>query len=344
MDKMSSCVTDAGGNSGKLLVHVSENGHSFQLDCHEGMLVEDVMRLIESVTGINCNDQVILSLDVRLESQRHLSVYKLPADDREVFLFDRSRLQSNSPPPPPEQIDIPDIVEPPSPSSSHDSHPLDDASDPALKALPSYEREFRYHYHKAHTIYSSTVMKFEYCERLLREQKVQERALEVARGNLDQYYKMINQNYTDFMKRYSQQYRVHSDLLMNLGRDIEKLRSVKLHPALQTANRKCLLDFVKEDSLRKSAENCSSSRSQFENKVFQFKETFNEVKRKVEDLFSSRASISIKNLELNIKEHQRYINEQKSIMQSLRLAFIYFCHSSSIRPFMLPPSGFVFGL
>lgn len=213
-----------------------------------------------------------------------------------------------------------------------------------MKALPSYEREFRYHYHKAHTIYSSTVMKFEYCERLLREQKVQERALEVARGNLDQYYKMINQNYTDFMKRYSQQYRVHSDLLMNLGRDIEKLRSVKLHPALQTANRKCLLDFVKEDSLRKSAENCSSSRSQFENKVFQFKETFNEVKRKVEDLFSSRASISIKNLELNIKEHQRYINEQKSIMQSLRLAFIYFCHSSSIRPFMLPPSGFVFGL
>ncbi|XP_022946194.1 autophagy-related protein 11-like isoform X1 [Cucurbita moschata] len=314
---MSSSLIDAGANSGKLLVHVSENGHSFQLDCHEGMLVEDVMRLIESVTGINYNDQFILSLDVRLESQRPLLAYKLPADDREVFLFDRSRLQSNSPPPPPEQIDILDIVDLPSPSSSQDSHPLDGASDPALKALPSYEREFRYHYHKAHAIYSNTVMKFDYCERLLREQKVQERALEVARGNLDQYYKMINQNYTDFMKRYSQQHRVHSDLLMNLGRDIEKLRSVKLHPALQTANRKCLLDFVKEDSLRKSAENCSSSHSQFENKVVRFKVIFNEVKRKVEDLFSSRASISIKSLELNIKEHQRYINEQKSIMQSL---------------------------
>ncbi|KAA0043092.1 autophagy-related protein 11 isoform X1 [Cucumis melo var. makuwa] len=314
---MSSSVTDSGANSGKLLVHVSENGHSFQLDCHEGMLVEDVMRLIESVTGINCNDQVILSLDVRLESQRPLSVYKLPADDREVFLFDRTRLQSNSLPPPPEQIDILDLVEPPSPSSSQDSHPLDDASDPALKALPSYEREFRYHYHKAHTIYSSTVMKYECCERLLREQKVQERAIEVARGNLDQYYKMITQNYTDFMKRYSQQHRVHSDLLMNLDRDIEKLRSVKLHPALQTSNRKCLLDFVKEDNLRKSAENCSSSHSQFENKVLQFKDIFNEVKRKVEDLFSSRASFSIKILELNIKEHQRYINDQKSIMQSL---------------------------
>ncbi|XP_022158141.1 autophagy-related protein 11 isoform X2 [Momordica charantia] len=314
---MSSSVTEAIPNGGKLLVHISENGRSFELDCNEGMLVEDVMRLIESVTRINCNDQVILSLDVRLESQRPLSAYKLPADDREVFLFDRTRLQSNSPPPPPEQVDILEVVEPPSPSSSQDSHPLDNASDPALKALPSYEREFRYHYHKAHTIFSSTVMKLDNCERLLREQKVQERALEVARGNLDQYYKMINQNYTDFMKRYLQQYRVHSDLLVNWRRDIEKLRLVKLHPALQTASCKCLLDFVKEDSLQKSAENCGSSHTQFENKVLQFKLMFNDVKRKVEDLFSSRTSFPVKSLEANIKEHQRFINEQKSIMQSL---------------------------
>ncbi|XP_072089096.1 mitogen-activated protein kinase kinase kinase 18-like [Arachis hypogaea] len=42
----------------------------------------------------------------------------------------------------------------------------------------------------------------EHCERLLREQMVQERAVEVARGNLEQYYRMINRNYGDFMKRY----------------------------------------------------------------------------------------------------------------------------------------------
>lgn len=304
-------------HQGQLLVHIAENGHSFELDCDENTLVEAVMRSIESVTGINFNDQLVLCLDLKLESHRPLSEYKLPSDDREVFIFNKARLQNNSPRPPPEQVDIPSHLEPPSPASSHDPHPLDDASDPALKALPSYERQFRYHYHRGHSIYTSTVTKYEHCERLLREQMVQERAVEVARGNLDQYYRMINQNYGDFMKRYMQQHRMHSDLLVNFGKDVERLRSIKLHPALQTVNRKCLLDLVKEENLRKSVENCTSSHKQFDNKVLQFKQTFGEVKRRAEELLSSKTFLPIKKLEQTIKEHQKYINEQKSIMQSL---------------------------
>ncbi|KAF5469414.1 hypothetical protein F2P56_013492 [Juglans regia] len=314
---MSSSITDGLVHGGKLLVHIAENGQSFELDCDETMPVEAVMRFIESASMISFNDQLVLCLDMKLEPQRPLSAYKLPLDDREVFIFNKGRLQTNSAPPPPEQVDILDIVDPPSPSSSHNSHPLDEASDPALKALPSYERQFRYHYHRGHAIYSRSQVKYENCERLLREQKVQERALEVAKGNLDQYYKVISQNYVDFMKRYSQQKRIHSDLLVNFGRDIEKLRSVKLPPALQTTTRKRLLDFVKEENLRKSAENCSGSHKQFENKVSQFKQMFGEVKRKVEELFASRASFSTRNLEGMIKEHLQYINEQKSILQSL---------------------------
>nr|KYP51451.1 Autophagy-related protein 11 [Cajanus cajan] len=316
---MSSSVTGSLVHQGQLLVHIAENGHSFELDCNENTLVEAVMRSIENATGINLSDQLVLCLEMKLEPHRPLSAYKLPSDDQEqeVFIFNKARLQNNSPPPPLEQVDIPSHLEPPSPASSHDPHPLDDASDPALKALPSYERQFRYHYHRGHAIYSSTVMKFEHCERLLREQMVQERAVEVARGNLDQYYRMINQNYGDFMKRYMQQHRMHSDLLVNFGKDVEKLRSIRLHPALQTANRKCLLDLVKEENLRKSVENCTSSHKQFENKVSQLKQTFGEVKRRYEELLSSRAFLPINNLEQAIKEHQKYINEQKSIMQSL---------------------------
>ncbi|KAK7265192.1 hypothetical protein RJT34_32808 [Clitoria ternatea] len=314
---MSSSVSGSLVHQGQLLVHIAENGHSFELDCNENTLVEVVMRSIESVTGINFNDQLVLCLDMKLESHRPLSAYKLPSDDREVFIFNKARLQNNSSPPPPEQVDIPSHLEPPSPSSSHDPHPLDDASDPALKALPSYERQFRYHYHRGHVIYTSTIMKYEHCERLLREQMVQERAVDVARGNMDQYYRMINQNYGDFMKRYMQQHRMHSDLLMNFGKDVEKLRSIKLHPALQTTNRKCLLDLVKEENLRKSVENCTGSHKQFENKLSQFKQSFGEVRRRVEELLSSRAFLPIKDLEQAIKEHQRHINEQKSIMQSL---------------------------
>ncbi|XP_027353804.1 autophagy-related protein 11-like [Abrus precatorius] len=314
---MSSSVSGSLVHENKLVVNIAENGHSYELDCDENTLVEVVMRFIESETGISFSDQLVLYMDMKLEPQRRLSSYKLPSGDREVFVFSKVRLQSNSPAPQLEQIDVPDSLEPPSPSSSHDPHPLDDALDPALKALPSYERQFRYHYHCGNAIYGCTLVKYEHCERLLREQMVQERAVEVARANLDQYYRMINQNYVEFMKRYVQQHRMHSDLLVNFGRDVEKLRSIKIHPALQTANRKCLLDLLKEENLRKSVENCATSHKQFENKVLQSKQTFGEVKRRIEELLSSRAFLPIKNLERTIKEHQRYITEQKSIMQSL---------------------------
>ncbi|PON99335.1 Autophagy-related protein [Trema orientale] len=314
---MSSTVTESLVHQGKLLVHIAENGHSFMLECDETAMVEEVMRWIESVSGISFSDQLVLCLDMKLEPQRPLSAYKLPADDREVFIFNKARLQNNSPPPPPEQVEVFDIAEPQSPSSSHDPHPLDDAPDPALKALPSYERQFRYHCHRGQVIYGRTIGKYESCERLLRELKVQERAVEVATGNVDQYCKMIAQNCREFMKRFSQQHRMHSDLLANFGRDMEKLRAIKLHPSLQTGTRKCLLDFVKEETLRKSAENCSSSHRQFESKVSQFKQKFSDVNRKVEEVFSSRASLPIRNLEQTIKDYQRFINEQKSIMQSL---------------------------
>lgn len=317
---MSSSVSEGSlVGEGKLLVHIAENGRSFGLDCDETTPVESVQRYIESDSGININDQLLLCLDMKLESHRPLSAYKLPSREREVFLFNKTRLQANSPPPLPEQVDVLiEIADPqPPPPPPHNPHPLDDSSDPALKALPSYERQFRYHYHCGHAIYSRTKVKFEICERLLRQHKVQERAVDVARGNLDQYYKMMHQSYMDFIKCYSQQHRCNSNILLNFVRDIEKLRSCKLHPALQTANRKCLLDFVKEDNLPKLIENCSSSHRQFEIKVSNFSKMFGEVKRQVEDLFSTKASLPIRNLELKIKEHQQYINEQKSIMQSL---------------------------
>ncbi|CAL5328293.1 unnamed protein product [Camellia sinensis] len=314
---MSSNVSESVVRRGSLVVHIAENGHSFKLECDENTLVKDVQRFLESESGIHLNDQLLLCLDMKLESQQPLSAYKLPSDDRELFLFNKARMRSNSMPPASEQVEIVELPDPPSPSSSHNPHPLDDALDPALKALPSYERQFRYHYQCGHAIYSRTQTKFEACEKFLREQKVQERALEIARGNLDHFYGLIHQNYVDFMKCYLQQHRSHSNLLMNFGRDIEKLRSCKVHPAVQTAARKCLLDFVKEENLRKVAEDCSSSHRQFENKVSEFKQEFEELKHSVEKLFSSNATLLIRDLELTFKEHQRYINEQKSIMQAL---------------------------
>ena len=60
------------------------------------------MRYIESVSGINFSEQLVLCLDMKLESKRPLSAYKLPSSDQEVFIFNRGRLQSTSLPPAPE--------------------------------------------------------------------------------------------------------------------------------------------------------------------------------------------------------------------------------------------------
>ncbi|XP_052199937.1 autophagy-related protein 11 isoform X2 [Diospyros lotus] len=314
---MSSNVSGTVVQRGKLLVHIAENGHSFELECDEYTLVKDVQQFIQSAYGIPLNDQLLLCLETKLQSQQPLSAYKLPSDDQEVFLFNKARMRCSSMPPAPEEVEIIDIPDPPSPSSSHNPHQLDDASDPALKALPSYEREFRYHYQCGDAIYSRTQAKLEICERLLREQKVQERALEIAWGNLDHFYRVLHQNYMDFIKCYTQQYRSHSNLLSNFVRDVEKLRSCKLHPALQTDTRKCLLDFVREENLRKAKEECSTSHRQFEHKVSEFKQEFAELKRSAEHLFTSKTSFLIRDLEVTIKKHQRYVSEQKSIMQAL---------------------------
>lgn len=314
---MSSNISAGIAQMGKLLVHVAENGHSFEINCDEDTVIETVQRFLESVTGIQLNDQLLLYLGMKLEQQRPLSAYSLPSDDREVFLFNKARMRNNSLPPAPEPVETVDIPDPRSPSSSNDSHPLDDASDPALKALPSYERQFRYHFQFGHAVYSRTLAKMNICERLYREQKVQERALEIACQNLDHFYRMILQNYRDFDKFYLHQYRGHTKLLINSGRDIEKLRSWKILPALQTANRKCLLDFVKEENLRKIVEECSVSHRQFEIKVSEFKGDFGELKRNAEYLFSAKASSLVEDLEVMIREHQRYTTEQRSIMQIL---------------------------
>ncbi|XP_015082576.1 autophagy-related protein 11 [Solanum pennellii] len=314
---MSSNASSGVVQAGKLLVLIAENGQSYELNCDEYTLVDAVLQYLESVSGIPVGDQLLLCLDVKLELHCPLSTYKLPSDDCEVILFNKARMRSNAPPPLPEQVEIIDILEPTLPSSSHDPHPLDDATDPALKALPSYERQFRFHFQRGHAIYSRSQMRIDICERLSSEQKVQERALGIARGNLDHFYGMILQNYNDFLKCYSQQYRSHTNLLNNFGRDIEKLRACKLHAALQTANRKCLLDFVKEENLRKLADDCNSSHRQFENKVSEFKLEFGELEHNAKHLFSTKGSHLIREVELAIRDHQKYVSEQKSIMQAL---------------------------
>ncbi|XP_074592291.1 autophagy-related protein 11 [Curcuma longa] len=301
----------------KLLVHVAENGHSLEFECDGSTPVEAIQRSIEVHCGVALVEQLLLCRNTSLDGQQTLSYYKLPQDDREVFLYNKARLHDDSPRPPLEAIEVPKPAVPPPPSPANDSHPLDNAHDPALKALVSYERQFRYHFQFANALYGCSQAKLELCKRLLREQQVQGRALDTARGNLEHTFKKLHQRYTEFIRSFTQQHKSHSDLLANFERDVEKLRSVRLHPRLQSKNRKCLLDLVKEDDLRKCMDSCLSLHRQFENQVSQLKKGFMELKRRFENLISSMSSASWGELENMIKNHQKSLNDLKTIMQSL---------------------------
>ncbi|KAL5207671.1 hypothetical protein ABZP36_032106 [Zizania latifolia] len=300
----------------KLLVHVAENGHSFEFECGGGTAVEAIQRSIERLCGIPPADQLLLCGNTSLDGAHHLAYYKLPRDDREVFLYNKARLHADSPRPAPESIDITEPSIPPAPRPQ-DSPPLEVSADPALKALVSYEITFRYHFQVANAVYQSSVAKHEVCRRLLREGQVQDRALDTARSNLEHTARKLTQRYSDFVKCFSQQHRGHGEMLTNFERDVQRLRAVRLHPMLQCEGRRTLLDLIKENDLRNLADGCFISHKQFDVKVSQFKANFMELKKKLDNLFNVMSSSVCKDLEAVIKDHQRFIGDQKSIMQSL---------------------------
>ncbi|XP_062223904.1 autophagy-related protein 11-like [Phragmites australis] len=300
----------------KLVVHVAENGHTLEFGCGGDTHVEAIQHSIQLYCGISHGDQLLLCGNTSLDGAHPLAYYKLPRDDREVFLYNKARLLAESRPPAPESVYIPepDIPPPPRPQ---DSPPVEVSADPALKALVSYEISFRYHFQVANAVYRSSMAKFELCRRLLREWQVQERALDTARSNLEHTFRKLSQRYSDFVRCFSQQHRGHVEVLANFERDVQRLRAVRLHPALQCEGRQCLLDLIKENDLRKLADGCFSSHKQFEVKVSQLKANFLELKKRLDSLFNVMSSNGCKDLEKLIKEHQGVIGEQKSIMQSL---------------------------
>ncbi|EFJ12217.1 hypothetical protein SELMODRAFT_182539 [Selaginella moellendorffii] len=306
-----------------MLIHVAENGLSFELDCQPSTSVEDVQSYLVSLTGVLQHEQLLIVGDTRLEPHRSLGSYRLPSQDRAVFLFSRHKLSPDCPPPQAEFAErfSEALREPPCPpqpsSTAGNGHPLDDSRDPALRALPSYERQFKFHLDKGRGILSSSQKKFEACRTLHREQQVQEMALETARANMEHYYKMIDQLYQEFMKHFTRQHRQHSELLANFDKDLERLRLCKLHPALKSESRKTLMDCVKESSLKKWAEDCALSHKQFFAKVSQLKNEYVILQRSVEDLLVTGSTVDVRLLEETIDNHLHYKEEQASIIQSL---------------------------
>lgn len=302
----------------KLIIYVAETGHSFELNCPSSTQVQLVQTCLASLTDVPINDQLLICDDTRLDSQRSLEFYRLPAEGRSVFLYNRARLLADAPPPPPEQIQVKELVIPPLPSAPPSGHPLDKASDPAIKALPSYERQFRFHFEKGLAIFNATHDRFETCRRLLREKQVQSMAIDTAKRNMDHYYKIIDQMYSEFMKHFNRQQRQHEDILTNLDRDLDRLKRCKLHPRLISTSHETLLDCIDASNLQKQAEFCATSHKQFQSKVMQLKAIFAQLQKDVQSLSQVVSSVDVRQSERAITDNASVVEEEKTIMQSLR--------------------------
>ncbi|KAH7289236.1 hypothetical protein KP509_31G065300 [Ceratopteris richardii] len=301
----------------KLIIYVAESGQSFELKCPHGTLVQHVQACLASLTRVPVSDQLLICEDIRLEPQRSLESYRLPAQGRHIFLYNRARLLADVPPPPPEQVDVKDLVLPSPPLPLQDGYPFESLSDPAIKALPSYERQFRFHFDKGLAIFNATHVRFDICRRLLHEKQVQNMAIDAAKRNMNHHYKMIDQMYLEFMKHFNRQQKQHADILSNLDRDIDRLRKWKLHPSLIGNGRETLLDCLDTAHLSKEAQSCASSHKQFQGKVMQLKAIFAHLQKNVEDFSHFVPSVDVYESERALTDHASVVDEEKTIMQSL---------------------------
>ncbi|GBG59457.1 hypothetical protein CBR_g38482 [Chara braunii] len=285
---------------------------------HYEIRVEALQKTLASLLAIPAQDQILICGSTKLESSKVLAAYRLPSDEKKLFLFNKARLMSGAPPPPPEDVEIVEPQIPAGPSSVVGvRHPLLDSDSPLLQTLPNYERQFKYHLQKGHAVWQASQSRFDTCQRLVEEQKVQEQAILTGRGNMGIYYKHICHQYKDFMKTYERQHKHHTDLLNNFEKEMVRLRACELHPDLQADGRRTLLDCVKEGEIRQWAADCAAKNNQFNAKVADLSALFAELRRSVQELEATPLDVDVRQLAFKIDDSQKYIEEQTSILTSL---------------------------
>ncbi|KAK3239494.1 hypothetical protein CYMTET_50585 [Cymbomonas tetramitiformis] len=302
-----------------LQVLVAHTGKTFELDCQGHTRVEIVQQALASLTAVPPQDQILMCGGTKIDGARSLNAYGLPSDEgnKRVFLYNKMTLKPGCATPVHEAIE-PILVEVPSEPSLHCSgHPLDSASSPLIRALPYYERQFKFHLMKGQAIWRASQARLDICRRMVSEMHVQVLAIDSARENVEVHFNYICKAQDEFIKNYSQQQIQHEELLANFDRDMEKMRSIELHPALRTSTRRTLIDCAPETKLRSWAVSCDKSHKSFASKVSELSSMFGLLQRNVEELLMTGPDVDVAQLEERLEDAQKYEEEETTILQSL---------------------------
>ncbi|KUF95598.1 Multidrug resistance protein ABC superfamily [Phytophthora nicotianae] len=289
------------------------------------VVVEELREELERLSGVPVADQILLGGPpfARLDPRRAVEYYGLPAEDKEVFLYDRRLLSQEAATPSPTAAALTPVhVELPSQpvASSEGSKMLSESSHPMMRALVEYEGYFQLQVSQSEVLESSTRANITASERGAQELQVQERAIAAAIANLDLFKTSMMKHFTPFWADFQATNEKHERLLSQFDSYLEALATVDLHPALATEERKTLYDCIPVEKEREWAAQCEQSHTHVRGQVLKLQQVHDEVCKEVTDMLAAHAEASREYEEASteLEEMKALGSKQMNITNTLR--------------------------
>eukprot|EP00698_Gefionella_okellyi_P008830 TRINITY_DN2211_c0_g1_i1.p1 TRINITY_DN2211_c0_g1~~TRINITY_DN2211_c0_g1_i1.p1 ORF type:complete len:769 (+),score=168.56 TRINITY_DN2211_c0_g1_i1:29-2308(+) len=242
----------------------AETGETFEVDVAPETPVNLLKEALASPMQVAAADVILICSGVSLEAGHPLEHYRLPSASKEVFMFSRKSVEDS--------IYIPRVDEAAElkvPSLPVKQDPPDRGElGPIMRALYYFQDQFEYHLSYGQTLDRTVAMRVSTIERLVVAQTVQARGLEAAVANLNTFDKLIGTAWTTFCKQYQEQSAMQRELLEGFAGNVEKLRTIPLHPVFcPQGEARTLADSVPQDRLYSWAQECSTAYESLKAKV-----------------------------------------------------------------------------
>ena len=287
-----------------MLIHFAEDGRSFDLQCTPDTAVEGLTITLHALTGVPPADQLLICAGVRLEPAKTLSCYSnilskswtfephqsLRNAREQVFLYSRRRLSASSEPPVVHALGGAHVEEIPLPvagQAGEPYHTLDNSPNPLLRALPSFERQFRQSLLQAQAYVAASQTQFETCRRLVNETRVQTAAVHAAAASMEGMGSHIVAALDAFLRSFDRQHAQQAQLLRSVPSTLDFLRACPLIPQVQVATgRRRLIDLSDATRWVGGVDGCRAAHEQMREKVTVLKEQYERTRAEVEQLMA----------------------------------------------------------
>ncbi|KAE9107006.1 hypothetical protein PF002_g14269 [Phytophthora fragariae] len=289
------------------------------------VVVEELREELARLSGVPMAEQILLCGPpfARLDPRRPIEYYGLPAEDKEVFLYDRRLLSQEAATPPPAVAALAPVHAqlPSQPvASSEGSKMLSESSHPMMRALVEYEGYFQLQVSQSEALESGTWANITASERGAQELQVQERAIAAAVANLDLFKTSMMKHFAPFWADFQATSDKHERLLSQFDSYLEALSTVELHPALASEERKTLYDCIPVEKEREWAAQCEQSHTHVRSQVLKLQQVHDDICKEVTDMMNAHteACREYEEASAELEQMKALGSKQMSITSTLR--------------------------